>query len=215
VRLLLIRHAQTVWNAAGRVQGQADPPLSDLGRAQCAALGQRLAGYQLDGLFSSDLGRARLTAEAVAAATGARLQRDAGLREVGLGEWEGIDRERLAAEYPALFEVWRRARSWDIVPGGEGAEEFRSRVVDTVSRLLAGTPDEATIALVTHIGVIRMVLSIVAGLEAQGLRWPWALDNTAISTLVGPPGVATWNTPALHVLAINDAVHLAPLEAAG
>ena len=215
MRLLLIRHAQTVWNATGRVQGQADPPLSDLGRAQCAALGQRLAGFELDALYSSDLGRARLTADAIAAATGAPVQLDAGLREVGLGEWEGIDRERLARDYPALFEVWRRAPSWDIVPGGEGGDEFRRRVVDTVSRLVAGAPDAATVALVTHIGVIRMVLSMVAGLEPLGLRWPWAIDNTAISTLVGPPDVAAWTTSALQVMAINDGVHLAPLEAAG
>jgi len=139
LRLLLIRHAQTVWNAAGRVQGQADPPLSELGHPQCGALSERVAPCRFDAIHASDLERARLTAEAVRQSAG------------------------------------------------------------------------GSIALVTHIRVIRLVLSLAAGLESMGLRWPWAIDNTGLSTLVGPPDVSAWDTPAMRVLAVNDSTHLARL----
>jgi probable phosphoglycerate mutase len=211
LRLLLIRHAQTVWNAAGRVQGQADPPLSDLGRAQCHALRGRVTGLQLDSLVSSDLERARVTADAVSAATATPVRLEPGLREVGLGDWEGFDRDRMQREYPDLYRRWRAEPSWDIVPGGEGATPFRERVVGTVARAVAGAGDNDTVALVTHIGVIRLILSMVAGLESMGLRWPWAIDNTAITTLEGPAEVMAWTTPALRVLAVNDVEHLVTL----
>ena len=209
MRLLLIRHAQTVWNAAGRVQGQADPPLSERGHEQCRALGLRLAGYGLNALYSSDLERARLTAEAVATATGAPVRLDTGLREVGLGRWEGASAESLERDDPELFARWTREPSWDVVPGGEGGKAFRQRVLEAMDRVVAGRGDNEAVAVVTHIGVIRLVLSICAGLESLGLRWPWAIDNTGLTSLLGPPDVSAWDTSALAVLAINDSTHLA------
>ncbi|HEY8739420.1 MAG TPA: histidine phosphatase family protein [Candidatus Dormibacteraeota bacterium] len=213
MRLLLIRHAQTVWNAAGRVQGQADPPLSELGVDQTRRLRERVRGLRLAALFSSDLERARLTAEAVSAATGTPVTLEAGLREVGLGRWEGIDRDTLRRDYPDLLEAWIREPSWDMVPDGEGAGPFRARVLAALGRLVRDRRDDETVAVVTHIGVIRLVLSMAAGLEPMGLHWPWAIDNTAITTLVGPADVSSWHTPALTVTAVNDSSHLRPAVA--
>jgi broad specificity phosphatase PhoE len=208
LRLLLIRHAQTEWNATGRLQGQSDPSLSDLGEHQCGLLQARMRGAQLDALFTSDLERARRTAGAVAAGAHVTVTPDPGLREVGLGEWEGIDRAALERDYPELHRRWVAEPSWDIVPGGEGNDAFRTRVLGALERIVARMADDTTVAAVTHIGVIRLVLSMAAGLESLGLRWPWAVDNTAITTLTGPPDVSRWNTPALVVLAVNDASHL-------
>ena len=208
MRLLLIRHAQTTWNAAGRVQGQADPPLSDRGREQCRSLGQRVGGLRLDALYSSDLERARLTADAVAEATGVRVTLDVGLREVGLGRWEGASAASLQRDDPELFAEWQREASWDIVPNGEGGTAFRGRVLEAMGRVAAGRGDAQTVAVVTHIGVIRLVLSVAAGLESLGLRWPWAIDNTGLTTLVAPAHVSAWDNPAVQVLAVNDNQHL-------
>ncbi|HEV1998426.1 MAG TPA: histidine phosphatase family protein [Candidatus Dormibacteraeota bacterium] len=209
MRLLLIRHAQTVWNAAGRVQGQSDPPLSQPGLEQCSALGVRVAGLRLDALYSSDLQRARLTAEAVSGATGVPVTLDTGLREVGLGRWEGATAESLRREDPELFAQWQRAPSWDLVPGGEGTAAFESRVLGAVVRIVASRGDTETVAAVTHIGVIRLVLSMAAGLQSLGQLWPWAIDNTGLTTLVGPADVSAWDTPALRILAVNDSLHMA------
>jgi probable phosphoglycerate mutase len=215
LRLLLIRHAETIWNSAGRVQGQSDPPLSDTGTEQCRALETRMTGQHLDALYSSDLQRARVTAEAVGRATGTEVRLDPGLREIALGRWEGIDRQTLSRDYPELYTRWRAEPSWDLVPGGEGGAAFGHRVVETLSRLVEGQGEEVTVAAVTHIGVIRQVLSMAAGLESLGLRWPWAVDNTAITTLVGPADLAAWATPALRVVAVNDASHLDPMALPG
>jgi broad specificity phosphatase PhoE len=208
LRLLLIRHAQTVWNAAGRVQGQADPPLSETGLEQCRLLGDRFAGTHIDGLVASDLSRAQLTAQAVGAATGAEVLLEPGLREVGLGLWEGIDRETLRRDYGHLYEQWLAEPTWDLVPEGEGAEAFRDRVVGALGRVVNGRPDGQTVVAVTHVGVIRLVLSTVFGLDARVLRWPWAIDNTGITALDGPADISAWTTPALRVTAVNDAAHL-------
>jgi probable phosphoglycerate mutase len=173
-----------------------------------------MRGARLDGLFTSDLERARRTAGAVEAGAHVTAIPDPGLREVGLGDWEGIDRATLERDYPELHRRWVAEPSWDIVPGGEGGDAFRARVLGALERMMAGMGDDSTVAAVTHIGVIRLVLSIAAGLESLGLRWPWAIDNTAITTLTGPPDVSRWSTPALVVSAVNDASHLRSERAA-
>jgi 2,3-bisphosphoglycerate-dependent phosphoglycerate mutase len=167
-----------------------------------------MSGVRLHAVFSSDLERARRTADAVAAATGVTVTPEPGLREVGLGQWEGIDRRSLQRDYASLYEQWTTRPSWDLVPDGEGTDAFRKRVLAALARIVAGRADDETVAAVTHIGVIRLVLSMAAGLESTGLRWPWAIDNTAITTLAGPPDPARWSSPALVISAINDAVHL-------
>src|SRR5215467_961883 len=92
-RLLLVRHGESTWNAARRIQGQLDPPLSDRGMMQAREVGERLAGRRLVGFYCSDLVRARQTAEVIAGAVGVEPQPETGLREIALGAWEGKTRE--------------------------------------------------------------------------------------------------------------------------
>jgi broad specificity phosphatase PhoE len=135
-----------------------------------------------------------------------RLDRD--LREVDLGEWEGVDGDDLRRGWPDLFAAWQRQPSWDLVPGGEGSDAFQRRVMSCFSRIAAAASNDHTIAVVTHIGVIRTMLSTIVGADAGDLRWPWAIDNTGLTTLQGAPDFSTWTTPALEIIAINDAIHL-------
>lgn len=123
-RLLLVRHAESTWNALRRIQGQMDPPLSPRGRAQARGLAVRLAGCRLAGFYCSDLLRARQTAEVIAEAVGLRPVPEPGLREIMLGAWEGRSREELLREYPEEWAAWVREPSWDLIPGGEGAQPF-------------------------------------------------------------------------------------------
>jgi broad specificity phosphatase PhoE len=209
LRLTLIRHAQTVWNAAGRIQGQADLELSAAGLWQCEKVAERLASTPIDAIYSSDLARARQTAEAVASKhPGLSVEVDAGLREIALGAWEGATREKLKAGWPELFMEWRRRPSWDLVPGGEGGQEFQTRVLDTFSRIAGAQGVGAAIAVVTHIGVIRTLLSTIVGAPPDTPRWPWAIENTALTILQGPADTSLWSTPAMEILTINDNHHL-------
>jgi broad specificity phosphatase PhoE len=211
LRLIIIRHAQTVWNAAGRIQGQADPELSEAGREQCETVANRLANTPIDALYTSDLVRARETAEAVASRhPGLSVQVEAGLREIDLGAWEGATRETLMAGWPGLFTQWQQQPSWDLVPDGEGGLAFQARILGAFERIAAAATDDASVAVVTHIGVIRTLLSTIVGASPHDPRWPWAIDNTALTLLVGPTEFSRWRTPAMEILAVNENGHLRP-----
>jgi broad specificity phosphatase PhoE len=216
VRLIIVRHAQTVWNASGRIQGQADPPLSEGGRTQCQAVADRLAAVSIQAIFSSDLVRARETAAAIALRhPGLEARLDPDLREINLGQWEGADRKSLKRNWPDLYAIWSVRPSWDLVPGGEGAAPFKARSIGAVGRAAAAVAADQTVAVVTHIGVVRTLLSTMVGADASELRWPWAIDNTGITTVDGSPDTSLWNTPALEIVAINDSSHLAQAGKAG
>src|SRR5215472_5380989 len=162
-RLLLVRHGESTWNAAGRIQGWLDPPLSDRGMAQSRELGERLAGGRLAGFYCSDLVRARQTAEVIAGAVGVEPLPEPGLREIALGEWEGKTRDELMDEYPDLWAQWAREPDWDIVPGGEGATPFAERVTGTLRRLRERHPHGAP----TGPGRARAVVCVRAARAAR------------------------------------------------
>ena len=111
----LARHGESDWNAAGRWQGHADRPLTDLGRRQAAELAERLADVRLDAVYSSDLRRARETAEPVAERQGLEVRALPALREVDVGGWSGLSRPEVARRFPEAFARWRG--------GGQGWED--------------------------------------------------------------------------------------------
>jgi broad specificity phosphatase PhoE len=154
---LLFRHAESLWNAAARWQGHADPPLSPRGREQALALSERLAGERVDVLLASDLRRALETAEIVGAPHGLTPRPDRRLRELDVGEWAGLTRpeiERSAAETLARFD----AGDPDVRPGeGETRREIRQRVRNAMAEI-AAEHDGRRVAVVTHLGVIRALL---------------------------------------------------------
>jgi broad specificity phosphatase PhoE len=136
-----------------------------------------------------------------------------GLREVSVGEWEGFTRERLESEYPDLYQAWLTRPSWDLVPGGEGLAPFVDRTRATLAEILArhGAAEEAAdgaIVMVTHIGVIRLLLSMAFGIAADNTRWRWAVANTSITAVEAQPEFARWEAGEVEVLAINDSSHL-------
>lgn len=151
-RLLLVRHGQSVWNAEGRWQGQADPPLSDIGAAQAAAAAGHLDGVGL--VATSDLQRAVTTASIMAEelGVGPAVVED-GLRERSAGDWEGLTREEIDAGWPG----WLAARRWP--DGWEDDASVLARVLPAVDRLvgLAGERGTGTVVAVSHGGVIRTV----------------------------------------------------------
>ena len=109
-RVLLIRHGIPDWNSVGRFQGHADVPLNDTGLAQAARMATQVAGYQPTRLLSSDLGRARQTAEFVAAACHLPIEVDARLREVNVGSWAGLDMETVGEQVADFWPAWRGGR---------------------------------------------------------------------------------------------------------
>jgi broad specificity phosphatase PhoE len=156
--LVLARHGQTDWNAEGRWQGHADPPLNERGRVEAKALGASLAACGIDAIYSSDLARTRETAEIVGARLGLPVVLDVRLREVDVGEWSGLTSSEIEQLYPGAMEQRREGMTgWTT---GEDLEAMGRRVLEA---LLAIEDERALV--VTHGGALRAVWS--AGGAAQ------------------------------------------------
>ncbi len=159
-RLLVIRHAESTWNRAGRWQGIADPELSDLGVAQADRAGRTLAeevaGDPFVSLISSDLRRARHTAALVGrhAAPGVDARSDEGLREYDVGEWSGLTRSQIVRGWPGVLEQWQTGAR-EATPGGERRSDFDRRVRAAVEGIV-GVGRGSTLA-VAHGGVVRAI----------------------------------------------------------
>src|ERR1051326_5519394 len=138
--LLLARHGETEWNRAGRYQGHADPPLNETGRGQARALAAGLAGAGIGRVYTSDLARARETAEIVAAELGVTVVLERELREIDVGSWMGLTREEVDG------------RDWD----GETREAHSARILGVIGRI-AAHHEADRVLVVAHGGCIRRV----------------------------------------------------------
>lgn len=165
-RLILIRHGETAWNHAQRIQGSTDIPLNDTGRAQAAATAEALRD-EIDPaatrLASSDLSRARETAEIIGTGLGLGAPRlYPALRERSYGDAEGLT----AAEFHARWGAWFDAD----VPNAETREQLRARALAGLQRVVAdarrdGTVAQNTVVAVAHGALIREVIGHASGDE--------------------------------------------------
>jgi probable phosphoglycerate mutase len=198
----LIRHGETEWNLAGRWQGHADVPLNELGQRQARLLGQRLAreGARFDAIYSSDLARAFQTAWELGAAVKVPVQLLPPLREIDLGAWSGHTYDEIKDRFPAEIALLEAGQD---IPrgGGESIGMLRRRVVEAVEALVAHHRGE-TLALVTHGGCIRALLSHAVR-EADSDTWRRFphIGNTSIS-IVRVSG-QRW-----EIAQVNDVAHL-------
>lgn len=185
--LLLIRHGETAWNAEHRIQGSLDIPLSATGIWQAGRLAERLAAECIDAVYASDLARAWLTAEPIAARLGLELRADIRLRERSFGIFEGHTLEEIAARWPAEFAAWReRDPAW-AMPAGESGAAFIERVNAALHDIACAWAG-ATVAIVAHGGVLD-----VAYRTARALAWDapreHVMANAAINRIAAaaPP----------------------------
>jgi len=182
IRVLAIRHGETAWNRDKRIQGQLDVPLNAVGEAQARRLAAALAGERIDVVYSSDLGRARQTAAALADRSGQALQLDPGLRERQFGIFEGLTWSEIAERWPEQSERWRRRDPEFGAAGGETLADFNARSVAATERLLARHAGQ-TVVLVTHGGVLDCLYRAATRLPLQAAR-TWTLGNAAINRLL-------------------------------
>ncbi len=157
--LVLVRHAHTAM--AGRFCGISDPPLSVKGVAQLPGLKQRLKAYPITHIFSSDLQRARQTAEAIARHQRLQVEYFGLLHELAFGSWEGLDWEQVTARDPEYAQRWLDNYPSVPAPGGEYFEDFLERVHYAMSAIAAQIGSGCAV-VVTHAGVIRTFLGSIA-----------------------------------------------------
>jgi broad specificity phosphatase PhoE len=179
--ILLARHGQTDDNRPPlRFQGRTDTPLNDNGRAQAAELAQRLEHEPLEALYTSDLIRARETAEIVGGAIGLEPVVDARFAESDRGEWEGRSFEEVERDDPAGFAAFQRAGEDFRFPGGESLREHMDRVIAALADVTQAGRLPALV--VCHGGSIRVALCHTdeRGLDAF---WDWDVPNVALVRL--------------------------------
>jgi broad specificity phosphatase PhoE len=158
-RILLVRHGQSEWNASGRWQGQADPPLSELGEEQAVAAARALG--MVDAIYASDLVRAHHTAELVAAQLGSDVVVAPNLRERSAGEWEGRTRAEIEAGWPGYLDNHLRPA------GYEPDASVLERVMTALDAIAAA--HDGDVLVITHGGVVRVVERHLGGDDADGL----------------------------------------------
>jgi alpha-ribazole phosphatase/probable phosphoglycerate mutase len=162
-RLLLIRHAET--DMAGRFCGHSDPDLNAKGQAQLARLAQVLSREKIGEIYSSDLRRAQSTAQAVAAGRNITPTLRPALREIHFGSWEGMSWQQIEQMDPDYARRWVDGYPHVPFPAGESFPMFEARVLDQVNQLIDS--DTEAIAVVTHAGVLRLVLQHLQGCSQQ------------------------------------------------
>jgi broad specificity phosphatase PhoE len=159
--LILVRHGETDWNAQRRWQGHSDTELNDAGREQARLLAEGLD--PVDVLYSSDLARARETAEILAATLGVEVRFDQRLRERGFGAWEGLTMEEIETTFPDEQRRWRAG----IGAGPHDAEPFEAfatRVGNFIEEV-GPRHDGENVLVVSHGGTIRVVHALASGLD--------------------------------------------------
>lgn len=181
-RILATRHGQTAWNAALRIQGQLDIGLNDTGRWQAQRLATACADEAFDAVYSSDLARARDTAQALASAAGLEVCTDTGLRERAFGVFEGLTFAEVESRFPDQARRWRQRDAGFGPAGGEALQAFYRRAVAAVAALAARHRGQH-IAVVTHGGVLDALYRAAARVALDAPR-SWQLGNAGINRLL-------------------------------
>ncbi len=198
-RILAVRHGQTAWNRAARIQGHTDIGLDEHGQWQARQLAQALSDEAIAACYASDLSRARETAQAVATLHQLPVRSLAGLRERCFGNFEGRTWSQLETAHPDETQAWRKRVPDFAPPGGESLLQLRERVVNTVSELAARHPGEQVL-MVAHGGVLDILYRAATRLDLQAPR-SWELPNTAINRLL-------WTPEGLTLVGWADTQHL-------
>jgi broad specificity phosphatase PhoE len=200
--ILLARHGQSDWNLERRWQGHADRPLTAEGRRQAELLAERLRAVQLDAIYSSDLRRARETAEVVAERQDLEVETRRDLREVDVGSWSGLTRGEAAARFPEGHRRWEQG-----LPGwidGESYEAMCERVAGAVRELAERHPNERLL-VVTHAGPIRAVHASAIGIGIHQYRRARPVEpNARLSAVCLEAGEFTELCPASEIDALLE-----------
>ena len=198
--IFAIRHGETDWNVATRIQGQIDIDLNPQGLWQAQQVAKALADEKLHAVYASDLSRALVTAQHIASHHALEVSRIQPLRERHYGAFEGLTWEEIKQAHPADASHWHdRDPHWKPANGGESLLMLHARVLHMVNDIAARHLGQQ-IALVTHGGVLDIIYRIATGQDLQVAR-SWGLRNTAINRLL-------WTPQGLKLVGWADERHL-------
>jgi broad specificity phosphatase PhoE len=204
VRLYIVRHGITDWNAAGRIQGHSQSHLTETGIKQAHAIGERLAGEPIDAVYASDLDRAMHTAQIIASHHQLAVTPEPRLREAFYGAWEGHTMDDLKTLYPDTVSQWLTEPVHVSPTGGESLDQVATRVGALLEELRA-RPEGDHVVLVGHGGSVRALLCLALHVP-QGYSRRVRVDTASLSIVDLSPARAV-------VLTVNDRNHLTRVDA--
>ena len=199
MRLILIRHGETPWNHEGRFQGQVTVDLNAKGVFQATGLAGALGHLLPEAIFSSPLPRALSTAAIIAEPTSTAVITLEGLKEINLGDLEGITAADMEERYPLLYEEWNAHAHTVTFPGGESLLQLQERAWGAAQNLIDTYAGKVVFA-VTHNFAIRTILCRFLGLSLQKF--------TDFSINLGSITVLEADADRRNVLILNDVSHL-------
>jgi broad specificity phosphatase PhoE len=195
----LVRHGRSVWNAAGRIQGQIDIELDEIGLQQAQRIADRLGREPIAAVYSSPLLRAKATADAIAARFNLSVNPDARLMEYNFGVASGLTWAELSANHPELVDRWLED-PWAVpLTGSEGRVNFAARVMSAMQDICVQHPAEQVV-VVAHGGTFGVYLTAMLGLDLNR-RHPFHFGNTSWS-------VVEMRGAVLHIHSLNNTCHL-------
>lgn len=200
-RILLIRHGETDWNRIRRFQGRSNLPLNQKGRDQAHALALALKDESLTAIYSSPLLRAIETVRLIKGFhPPVPLYEEEDLVEMDFGEFEGMEAQRWALEYPDFRKGWQETPASVTMPGGESLEEVQTRAVGTLERIIKLYPPERTVLLCSHNFVNLTILCYALKVPLD--RFREVRQETAALNVLYMQGQQLW------AKLVNDRTHL-------
>jgi broad specificity phosphatase PhoE len=192
-RLWLVRHGTTLWNTEQRFCGHSDIPISSEGQTQARWLARRLRTQSITTIYTSDLLRARQTAEIIAAQSPhpVQIEVSSAWREIAFGAWEGLTYEQIARQFPSNLDFFKDPISAS-PPGGESLTILAQRIQQVFIALTHASSDplaqEGDSVLVSHGGPLRVLLSMILGMPLEQ-QWRLRLAPGSLSAIDFLPGI--------------------------
>jgi broad specificity phosphatase PhoE len=200
-RIFLIRHGETEWNRLRRFQGHSDLPLNSKGQSQAQALAQTLKNNSINAIYSSPLKRAVETAIHIGTFhPSTPLIKESGLKEMNLGEFEGVDAQQWAAQHQEFRKAWEENPADLAIPGGESLRKVQMRAIDAFERISESHEPDSTLLICSHTFVIVSLLCFVSKIPLNQFRE--SRQNTAALNIFYKNGMD------YQVKRINDCRHL-------
>lgn len=178
-RVIFVRHGQTTWNDLGVYQGHTDIPLNEIGFKQGAKVAQRLKKEKVAAIYSSDLLRARQTAELIAEEHNLTVITMPEFREIHFGVWEGKSYKDINKLYPEMLKIWLTDPKNLKIPEGETFPEMLARAWQGLTKILLNHKNE-TVIIVAHGGTIGALLCSILDMDLKNL-WRIRQGNTGIT----------------------------------
>lgn len=182
MKLFFIRHGQTDWNIAGRIQGSTEIPLNETGIAQAEELSKNVLAlnYKISKIYSSKQKRAMKTAQILSEATNVDYILQEGLEEICLGEWEGLNWEEVNDKYPVELEEWNKNHRYSKSHKGESYQELLDRVLAAIQHII--NENNENVAIVTHGAVIMCLRCYITNTSFDDIM-KFRIKNASITEI--------------------------------